>query len=1162
MAGVVRALLLLMAALGAPMLTAQIDQGSITGAVQDTTGAIIPKAAVTLTSVDTGLVLKTTASGDGIYVFSPLKIGDYTVTATAPGFATVTQEKIHVSAQAKVNVPMTLQAGAAAESITVTTAPPMLQTESGAVGQTLDTETINNTPLNGRNAMYIAQLAAGVVRGVNGRGANGGDFDANGQRAQQNNFVLDGVDNNSYLPAFTNQAGFVLNPPPDALSEFTVQTSNYAAELGHSAGAVMNTSIKAGTNNIHGSLWEYVRNTAFDTREWNVPNVPNYHENQFGATLGAPVIRNKLFFFGYTEANRIAYANPIGPLNVPTLKMRKGDFSELLDKNLTQSGVAVTLYNPNNAATPPLTCGGQVNVICSPNAIATKIANLYPLPNTNNGKTFNNYQANVNATANTFQLGARVDYNMSNRDQMFVRHSYTNFHLGPPTPLGYPLDGGGVGTQHSANVNNNLAFSETHAFTPKLLNEFRFGYTRSNQTVKQLAYRTTDIAAQLGLGGIPSGGIVGGGLPTTSVTGMQGFGTGQTEPQFKGQNNYQYLDNVTWIKGNHQFKAGVSLQWIHLPFFSPPNTFGAYTFNGNFTSKPGQANTGYGLADFMLDSMNKASISNYVNLNFSRYARGAYLQDDWRITRDLTLNVGVRYDIFQPNSENDGHYGTIVVQPNGPAAGTGTLTYPSSQRNAYLAPRFLQYLSDNRIALNYANGDTVVHFQKLNFAPRIGFAYKLDEKTVIRGGFGIFYSGPENTGGGGTMQNYPYQNSSTFTANACKAGNCVPLSLNLETGFSSLLSGNGLISNVTSPTFQGSDPQIKTPYSESYNLAFQRSITNNMVGTISYVGNVSRHLIVDVDRNAPTALVAPTASSVTVEPFYAGTNAASLGAVKINEYAGKSSYNSLQTKLERRFANGLQFLATYTWAHSLDDASQPLSGIKYRAVNMIGIANDYSRSDFDVRHRVTFNGFYRLPIGRGRRFHPLGAVGDFVIGGWATDVQWTAQSGLPFTVTSNLGNAGPNGGSANAILVGNPFAGGGTPPPSNTAITTCPTKVRNRTNWYNPCAFANPPVATFNSTVTQIRGIAALPYLGGRPNLIDGPGYERVNASVFKSFHTFREQRFDFRVDVFNALNHPSWDQPDNMTNNPTGGVIVNPQGFQQYTPDSRFFQFSGKYTF
>src|ERR1035437_10126820 len=304
----------------AHVLVAQLDQGTITGVVQDQSGAVIANATVTLTNPDLGQVLNAVSDGAGVYVFSPVKIGNYQVSASAPGFETTTQTNLHLNIQQRLNVVLTLRPGAANETVTVTTEVPLMQTQDSSVGQTMNTEAINSVPLNGRNWVYIAQLAAGTAPPEGSRGAGKGDFNANGQRAEENNFILDGVDNNANVVDFYNGASFVVNPPPDALAEFKVQTSNYSAEFGHSAGAVINASIKSGSNSLHGSLWEYVRNTAFDIHSWNDPKdqpVPVYHDNIFGATLGGPVIKNKLFLFADTQANRIVY-NSTSTFNVPT----------------------------------------------------------------------------------------------------------------------------------------------------------------------------------------------------------------------------------------------------------------------------------------------------------------------------------------------------------------------------------------------------------------------------------------------------------------------------------------------------------------------------------------------------------------------------------------------------------------------------------------------------------------------------------------------------------------------------------------------------------------------------------------------------------------------------------------------------------------------------
>jgi hypothetical protein len=375
--------------LGNRYARAQVDQGTITGIVEDPSGAVVPGAKVTVTNTDTGLVLEGSSNSSGVYVFSPLKIGNYTIGASASGFERTIQQNVHLDAQQRLNLVIALKPGSVSETVTVTDAPPLLQTQTSSIGQVISADTISNTPLNGRNYVYIAQLTNGVVSTFNQtRGSGSGDFVANGQHAEQNNFILDGVDNNTNLVDFLNGSTYIIRPPPDALSEFSLQTSNFSAEFGHSAGGVLSASIKSGTNQIHGSLWEYVRNTSLDATDFNALTTPPYHENQFGATLGFPIIKNKLFYFGDIEANRIAFNNP-GTYTVPTALERNGDFSELLNPLL--NSVSTQLYRPNSGGGAANTQSFQGrNNVFDPNglnAVAKKLIDLYPLPNVNGGKT-------------------------------------------------------------------------------------------------------------------------------------------------------------------------------------------------------------------------------------------------------------------------------------------------------------------------------------------------------------------------------------------------------------------------------------------------------------------------------------------------------------------------------------------------------------------------------------------------------------------------------------------------------------------------------------------------------------------------------------------------------------------------------------------------------
>ena len=1151
---------------------AQVDQGTITGVVQDSSGAVIPNAAVTLTDTDTGLIAKSKTNASGIYVFSPVKIGNYRISVTSPGFETTTQEKVHLDIQERLNVVLVLRPGAVSSTVRVTSAPPLLQTQQGSVGQTMSTESINATPLNGRNWVYIAQLTSGVVPSLGEtRGSGTGDFMANGQSAEQNDFILDGVDNNSNIPDFMNGSSYLQRPPPDALAEFKIQTSDYSAEFGHSAGSVVNASIKSGTNQIHGDLWEYVRNTDLDATNWNALTNPPYHENQFGATFGAPILKNKIFYFGDAEANRISIGET-SVLTTPTPLMRQGNFSELLNTSLTGEAHPVHLYVPNSGGNTDKTgqstvnqqsCNGQVNVLCTGqiDVVAQNILSLYPPEaGPNVGLTYNNLVENVPSDNDTWQWDQRVDWNISQKDQAYSRYSYNHQQGHTAAPLGPILDGSGYGDYENVFLAQNGMLSETHIFGPTLINEFRFGYNWGIFRFVQ-PNANTDIASQLGLGGEPySPGY--GGLPSVSVSGITGWGTNGFEPMTKSQNVYQILDNVTKILGNHSLKAGIALENIRFGATLGGTKHGAYSYTGLYTSSPAATiPTGYGVADFLVNQMDTASITNTDDVDDQEWYDSAYVQDDWRVTRRLTLNLGLRYDYYQPYKEIPGLQANFVVtSPLGVSTGAlppGSAEYqiPSQAKNVPIVAAFTQLLAANNVTIQYVSNDRLLTSQRTAFAPRVGFAYRTDPESVIYGGFGTFYGGLQNEGGGNLGVNYPFTLSASIPALSCSAGNCPSIGLTLENGLSAQLS-NGLDNFVSFPSFHATDAHIKEPYTEDYNLSVQRALSNSLVASLGYVGNVSRHIELYAAPNTSPVLLSPGKSTTSYEPY------PTLGGIGQISYSGVSTYNALQAKIEKRYASGLYFLSTYTWSHALGDASDAgglQTAISDRQESIIPIIDEYTNLPYDVRQRFTFNGNYALPFGKGREYmNQAHGVADEALGGWSTSLTFVGQTGIPFTVTPNISTA--SGGTARANLVRDPFAPGGTPDPSNPTITCAPS-TRNRTHWYNPCAFANPlPGNLITAPVTDTA--TAIEYLGGRSNRIYGPGYSRINMSLFKDFITWREQYLQFRADAFNLLNHPSLANPSLTGINSTGGEITAPANFQNDTPDARFFQISMKYIF
>jgi hypothetical protein len=1162
-------------ALSATVAFAQADQGAITGTVLDTTGALIPKANVTLTAVDTGLVLHTVSDASAVYLFTPVKIGNYSITAEAPGFEKTTQENVHLDVQQRLSVTLTLKPGAASETVTVTTAPPLLQTEEGSTGQVLEAATINETPLNGRNWVFIAQLTAGVAPPSGSRGAGTGDFNANGQRAEQNNFILDGVDNNTNVVDFLNGASFVVRPPPDALAEFKVQTGAYSAEFGHSAGAVVNASIKSGTNDIHGDLWEYVRNDAFDVHQFFDAGqpVPNYHQNQFGATLGFPIIKNKLFYFGDTELNRILYGESHTNITVPTALMRTGNFSELLTGSNNSGGVPITLYEPSFTANGTTVMPGNTLTSTQIDPVAQNLLKLYPAPDEGAaGQTYNNYNTQSPVTDNTFQWDQRVDYNISSKDQTFARFSYDHDQQLHAPPLGPILDGGSFGDSGQVGTKGeNFALSETHMFTPSLANEFRFGFNYGHFFYHQ-PNANDNISVTEGLVGVPYAPL-NGGLPYTEVGGLSTFGAPQFEVSDEHENVFQILDNVTKTVGNHALKAGVSFQKIRFATEQPTNPRGEYNYTGTYTSQSGTQNTGFGAADFLLDDMNSGDISNLFTTDDARWDRGVYVQDDWKLWKKLTLNLGIRYEYQEPYYDRHGNQALFYPTSTTLGSAAGVYAIPTKSKNVALAPSFTNLLALDNIALKYSDNPSLVNAQKTNFAPRFGFAYRPTSKSVVRGGYGIFFGGLESTGYYPNLgENYPFEFDQSYnapvgcTSNAggnTGTGICPTNGYTLETGFPPPSTSG----NISKPSLRGSDPNEKTPYSEQYNVAVEYGLSSNTTAALSYVGSVSRHLIVFPNPNGQQVLISHNVSIPNSNPYTAFPD---FGGLSYSSYAGISSYNGLQTKLERRFSRDLSFLASYTWSHSLDDAPTPLGSTGdggYQNTAIEPIRDSYANSPWDVRQRLTFNSNYKLPIGSGETYLNNNKVLDYAVGGWSTSLVFRAQTGAPFTVySSNL--TGPSGVGGRAIRIADPFKPGGTPDPAFTGTNsfTCPTNVRNFIHWYNPCAFRNPEADnipyTAGGSVTEVSGAAALPYFGSPRDQIHGPGYSRVDMSLFKTFKTFREENLQFRADAFNLLNSPSFGGPSQTGINSNGGQITGAQFFQNNTPDSRFFQFALKYTF
>ncbi len=1168
---------LLLAALCANRSFAQIDQGAITGVVQDPSGAFIPGAVVTLTSTETGLVLKAKTNGTGDYYFSPIKTGTYSVSATAAGFETTVQENIVVHVTDRLNVPFKLTPGKVTESVTVTSAAAEMQTQTSEAATDIDSKFLNDAPLANRNWIFIAQEAPGVTPFV-GRDSGNGGFSSNGQQGEQNNFTLDGADNNTANNDYINGSTYSIAPPPDAIAEFKMETSNYSAEIGRGHAAVVNATTKSGTNAIHGDLWEYVRNTKLDALVWtqapgSVPAV--FHMNQFGATLGGPIIKNKLFYFADVQEAR--YVNGASPntYTVPTARMRQGDFSELLNPAFTQGSCPTVLYTPNTN-TGTYKCSSNVvsagptgtlqqsgnsqytydgytfapgqNVFSQAqlDTAAQKLLQAYPCPNyspagtanfgvknggwqtgncnsvatLDSGATSNNYQVDLNEDSDQINWDGKLDWNISSRDLATFRVDYQHIINTFVAPLGPILDGIGTNQGHTQNyVSANYMLSETHTFSPTLINEFRFVFNWGNDA--NLQYNAnSNISATYGLNGVPfSEGPLNGGLPAVS-TSYQAFGAHGNDPAHEGQNDYEILDNVTKVVGNNSLKFGFEAMPMRFYTIADGTPRGAYSYASTFTGVSGLGGpSGYAGADFLAqgtlpgggytgtDNMASGSISTYVYQHYAHQYLAGYFQDDFKVTPKFTLNLGLRYEYFTPQLEQGDQWGNFVQETeqmtsNG-GTGTGKLVFPKSQTGLKLDPNLTALLTADNISITYSPNRELLSFPKANWSPRIGGAYQFDDKTVLRLGFGLFMGGFEPGGNSALTQNPPYvMNASLASLPSCTQGSYCEsqyaFNNTLEGGLGGFLAAGGIQHFASFPSIEqagtGPNPTMNMPYTMNYNLSVQRALGARTTATVSYVASVGRHLVTLYNNpSQPLAITIGGQSSTNgLTPFPHFSGAQWMG------WTGVSSYNSLQASVQKQYSHGLSLLGTYTWAHALDNTNDILGGDYggYRQSYLIPINHEYGQSGYDIRHRVVINVDYDLPFGVGRDWANHPGVLDRIIGGWKTDMEFQGNTGTPFTVTnsriSGWGNA--TGGENNtAIKVANAYSNSLQPPAgyanpitasgmtsgaaSNTAANVCAAQTKTRQRWFNPCAFADPLGVVSSNNATAIAALA--PYETG-----------------------------------------------------------------------------------
>ncbi|MBA2501297.1 MAG: TonB-dependent receptor [Pyrinomonadaceae bacterium] len=1065
---------------------AQFDAATVLGTVRDPAGAVVPNVTVTLKNVETGATSTVQTDDEGSYQFPNVKIGTYQVTAEAQGFATAVAENVSATVNARQRVDLSLQTGAVTETVTITDTAQLLETDTSERGQVIVREQIINLPLNGRAYADLALLSPGVSNSIlNNQGSGGRDasFNVNGLRSSLNNFILDGIDNNAYETSNQGFSNQVIQPSPDAVEEFKVQTNNYSAEFGRSGGAVINTSIRSGTNEFHGSAWNFLRNTALNATGFFKPvggEKPVLIQNQFGFTFGGPIVRNRAFFFVDYEGFR-RVTRELRFATLPTLEQRQGIFRNA-------QGQIIPVRNP-------LT--GEVYANGIPEAQITPFARrvLADLPAPNLPGTASNFSSLPRSQFFNDKGDVKLDFNLGERVTTFVRGSMrklSNFEA--PTIPG--LSGG----DSNANVyatNQQLAGGFTFTVTPTSLLEFRLGISRTEAGKRPALIGASSILETYGITGLPADSEVSGGLNTQSISGFTTLGRQSSNPQYQNPFIVNPRVNYSFIAGRHSFKTGYEYQRINTEIEDFHPKYGQDSYSGQF-SRPSSvaSNSVYNLADFLLGARSEYQLTNTFIANYRQRMHFLYVQDDFKVNPRLTLNLGLRYEFATPQYERDNRLSNFDPETNTVIQAT----------DGSLADRAL------------------VQPDKNNFAPRLGFAYSVTERTVIRGGYGISYVHFNRLGGENILSFNPPQvfnvavsqqpsvtsNGVTTLLPPCVGNNFTGCFRTTQQGYPENLvvpeRFNALRSRVNYIPFDSPTASI-----QSFHVSVQHEIARNLLVDVAYVGNRSNNLIVLADYNQAR----PNAAGENT-PLQQRRPLPAFSFIQAAFPGGEAQYDALQIKLERRFTDGLYLLNSFTYSRALDNAAghlESFGGDNSRA-NFFDLAGEWGRSSYDVPVINTTSFVFDVPFGRGRKFGTdIPRALDAVLGGLRLTLINQATSGR--TVNLSYSPAGE-------FNVGAPI----TYRPNLTGDPVTPSGERTIDNFLNRDAVSIP---TDRSE----------PFGNAPRNAARGPAFWQTDLGLHKQFRLFSEDtRLELRAEAFNVFNRTNFGTPAANISNSNFGQI------------------------
>ena len=1052
---------------------AQFDAAEVLGTIRDNSGSVVARPSVKLTNQDTGLEARTTADENGNYTFSNVKIGRYSVSAEAGGFSRAVATGIVVNVNARQRVDLTLQVGAVSETVEVSGAAAVLETDSSERGQVINTAQVVELPLNGRAYSDLALLSPGVIRSPSAFSGTPreGSFIVNGLRSTYNNYLLDGIDNNAYGTSNQGFANQVAQPSPDAVQEFKVITNNYSAEFGRSGGATINVATRSGTNALHGTAYEFLRNTdlnaigyVFGVRPLTFKK-PTLQQNQFGATIGGPLIKNRVFFFGDYEGFRSILHGAPTFASIPSLAYRQGIFPTAVTNPQTGKVYAANTPIPVSDISP----------------FALKVLNDLPTP-TGPGQA-NNFQSSLLTRNYNDKYDAKVDAQATATQSTFLRVSQRKVNIFNQPDISGPSGGNSNGFTRALNQQVDLGY--TWAVSATSILEGRFGISRTRAGKQPPLIGGASELSLYGITGLPTDPALTGGLVNTTIFGYSALGRQATNPQF--QNPLSFDPKVNFVKnlGRHSLKIGYEFMAIRTQVLDVNPLYGRDSYAGNFTGQP--------VADFLLGLRSQYALANSVIGNYRQHEHFAYLQDDFKFSPKLTLNLGVRYEYASPRTERDN-----VLSNYDPAT------------NSILRAK------DGSIY-----DRALVNPDYKDFAPRIGFAYSATPSSVIRAGYGISYIHQNRVGSGDLLGiNGPQVVIATINQNNPLDPNFRTTQQGYPVGLTDPKNFNPLLSNIT---YVPKD--LKTPYVQSYFFSIQQQLAKSTLIDIAYIGNKSVALPVFGDYNQASPQPTPT-STLSLQARRPNQR---FGAITWYDAAGFSNYNAAQVKFEHRASGGLYFLNSFTWSKAIDNSGQSLDTSNGNAASPQDIRNlraEKGPSNYDITLANVTSVVYQIPFGKGRQFgSSLPVVVEQALGGWELTGINTALSAPPINLRAWNGNI-----PANLQVVGNlaDFRGGESYRPNILGPALAQGSARTVDNYFDK-----------NNVVLPSLADPSHPFGNAGRNSVRATPFNQLDLGVDKNFALPREgMRIQFRGEFFNIFNHTNFAAANSDRANSAFGTI------------------------